>query len=596
MAGRAAREPVVRGKRAWRALHRHGTIGSLVTFSASSLRLLERLARRHGVSPVPSPTPSTAPFDLALAGTLVSLDEPAVRDALTAAADGAPVDDLPALVAASCGRSWSVALLASPERAATALFAAAGVTRTGRILVFGDALPGAEAPNCECLPLQGAAEALHAAAESAQAGGTPVALVVVEPFAAAAPALAARAHAMGALVAVDASRSAFRDGRQAIDDSWHAADFVVLGPSIAAGLPCHAVVGARACDELDPVTRIVAAVVLGSLRSAPREAALAATGDEILAAIAVAAKAHDIQLLVNGSPAMPWLTFAGQEDAPPDLIDEHFRRELADAGVRVRGPLLWSSDLCRDADARQRCAAAFAHALLRLRVLFVEYNSYLSGGLPWPFPEGDERLRARGLTFYRYQARAPVDVGPVSAAMRIAYGAGELGAVTSSGFYVPTRLQGDVVLTMRYVLRQWHSGPDSACLGLFLQNEASTARYYAQLLSTAEAPEQRSVAAGFLGQLVGRRVVLGDEGWLRLARLGDRIVVSHRAPGDDTFVELGSCAGTRDLLVAGCKIWSKQRTEGLVADVFELTIAAELATEQPALLPPRPDPRFGGRA
>lgn len=561
-----------------------------MTFSASSLRLLERLARRHGVSPVPSPTPSTAPFDLALAGNLVSLDEPAVRDALTAVVDGAPVDDLPALVAASCGRSWSVALLASPERAAAALFAAAGVTRTGRMLVFGDALPGAEAPNCECLPLQGAVEALHAAAESWQAGGTPVAVVVVEPFAPAAPALAAMAHTMGALVAVDASRSAFRDGRQAIDDSWHHADFVVLGPSIAAGLPCHAVVGARGCDELDPVTRIVAAVVLGSLRSAPREAALAATGEELLAAIAVAARAHDIQLLVNGSPAMPSLSFAGQEDAPPQLIDEHFRRELADAGVRLRGPLLWSAELCRDEGARQRCAAAFAHALLRLRVLFVEYNSYLSGGLPWPFPGGDERLRSRGLTFYRYPRRAPVDVAPVGLAMRIAFGAGELGAVTSSGFFVPTRLVGDVVLTIRYVLRRWHSGPDSACLGLFLQNEPSTARYYAQLTSNAAAPEAHVAVAGLQGQVVGRRSAAA-EGWLRLERSGGEVVAFHRSLDEPSFVELGRCAACSDVLIAGCKIWSKVRTLGLVADLFELEIDAVLADDQPELLPARPDPR-----
>ncbi|MBL8737946.1 MAG: hypothetical protein JNL12_16045 [Planctomycetes bacterium] len=561
-----------------------------MTFSASSLRLLERLARRHGVASPPSPTPNAAPIDLARAGTLVSLDEPAIREALTEAADGAPVDDLPALVAASCGRSWSVALLASAEGAAAALFAAAGAARTGRILVFGDALPGAQAPTCECLPLQGAELALHAAAEAAQAGGTPVALVVVEPFAPAAPSLAAMAHAMGALVAVDASRSAFRAGPQAIDDTWHSADFVVLGPSIAAGLPCHAVVGAREYDELDPVTRSVAAVVLRCLRSVPREVALAATGDEILAAIVVAAKAHDIRLVVNGTPAMPWVSFAGQEDAPPDLIDEHFRRELADAGVRVRGPLLWPADLCREAGARQRCAAAFAHALLRLRVLFVEYNSYLSGGLPWPFPGGDERLRARGLTFYRYPRRAPVDVGPVGAAMRIAFGAGELGAVTSSGFYVPTRLVGDVVLTIRYVLRQWHSGPDSACLGLFLQNEASTARYYAQIASTAAAPELRFAAAGLQGEVVGRRATEGD-GWLRLVRSGGEVIAFHRPAGSDGFTELGRCAATGDALVAGCKIWSKVRTSGLVADLFELEIEAALAPEQPELLPARPDPR-----
>mgnify|MGYP002143997307 CR=1 FL=1 len=74
------------------------------------------------------------------------LERPEQRRLLMVISDGAPVDDLPALVAASCGRSWSVALLASPERAATALFAAAGVTRTGRILVFGDAFNDLQIP------------------------------------------------------------------------------------------------------------------------------------------------------------------------------------------------------------------------------------------------------------------------------------------------------------------------------------------------------------------------------------------------------------------------------------------------------------------
>jgi len=560
-----------------------------VSLPASSLRLLDQLARRHGLSAAPQPVPASFPFDLAEAGALGSLDQPELERALAAAETGAAVADLATQVALACGRTGgAVALLPDAVRATAALVAAARAARTGRVLVCGDALRHGGEASIERVPFGGAAATL--------AIGGPVALVVVEPFEPEAPTVAAAARALGALVAVDASRSAFRSGPGLLDAAWSTADFVVLGPALAAGLPCHAVVGAPAHDALDPVTRTVAAVVLAALRTAPPHDALTAVGSEILAAVAAAAKTHDIHLVVHGAPALPWFTFTAQEDAPPELIAHHFQRELAAVGVHVHGPLLWPVTLCRDAAARQRCAAAFAHALLRLRVLFVEYNSHLSGGLPWPFPGGDERLRTRGLAFYRYPRRAPVDVGPVGAAMRIAFAAGELGAVTSSGFYVPTRLVGDVVLTIRYVLRQWRSGPDSACLGLFLQNEASTARYYAQVLSTADAPEQRSVAAGFQGQLVGRRVAQGDEGWLRLARCADRIVVGHRAADADAFLELGSCVGTSDLLVAGCKIWSKQSTAGLVADVFELTIEAELAAEQPALLPPRPDPRFGGPA
>lgn len=557
--------------------------------SASSLRLLDQLARRHGLPVAPRAVASTepeAPFDLSDVAALVSLDEPELARALAAAADGGAVDDLATQLALACGRTGPVALVPNAASAVAALVEAAHAVRPGRVLACGDALWDGSGAAVERVPFAGAAEAL--------AKGGPVALVVVEPFEPDAVAVVAAARARGALVAVDASRSAFRSSREALDGAWRSADFVVLGPAIAAGLPCHAVVGAPARDLLDPVTRTVASIVLAALRTAPPHESMVAAGAEILAAIETAAKAHDIHLVVHGTPAMPRLAFVGQEDAPPELIEQHFQRELAEAGVRVQGPLLWPGNFGRDAVARQRCAAAFAHALLRLRVLFVEYNSYLSGGLPWPFPGGCERLRARGLTFYRYPRRAPVDVAPVGSAMRIAFGAGELGAVTSSGFYVPTRLQGDVVLTIRYVLHRWHSGPDSACLGLFLQNEASTARYYAQIASTAAAPELRVAAAGLQGQVVGRRATDGD-GWLRLVRTGGEVVAFHRPAGSDAFTELGRCAATGDALVAGCKIWSKVRTDGLVADLFELEIDATLASEQPELLPARPDPRHEPR-
>lgn len=553
--------------------------------SASSLRLLDQLARRHGLVAAPRPAAPLRPgfpFDLGDAAALVTLDEPELERALAAAADGAMVDDLSHLLALACGRTGPVALLPDAVLAAAALVEAAHADRPGRVLVCGDALRGCGDAAVERVSSAGAAGAL--------AHGGPVALVVVEAFAAGAGELAAAARARGALVAVDASRSAFRSSREAIDAAWRSADFVVFGPSIAVGLPCHAVVGAPARDLLDPVTRTVAAIVLATWRRTPPHETLAAAGAPIVAAIEAAAKTHDIHLVVHGTPALPWLSFVGQEDAPPELIEHHFRRELADAGVWMEGPLLWPGGLGRDAAARQRCAAAFAHALLRLRVLFVEYNSYLSGGLPWPFPGGDERLRARGLTFYRYPRRAPVDVGPFGASMRIAFSAGELGAVTSSGFFVPTRLVGDVVLTIRYVLRRWHSGPDSACLGLFLQNEPSTARYYAQLTSTAAAPEACVAVAGLQGQVVGRRTA-GAEGWLRLERRHGEVIACHRTLDEPGFVELGRCAASSDVLIAGCKIWSKVRTMGLVADLFELEIDAALAEDQPELLPARPDPR-----
>jgi hypothetical protein len=191
---------------------------------------------------------------------------------------------------------------------------------------------------------------------------------------------------------------------------------------------------------------------------------------------------------------------------------------------------------------------------------------------------------------YRYPRLGAVEVTPVDAAMRIAFAPGELGAVTSSGFYAPTRLCGDVDIRVRYVVRQWAPGPDSACLGLFLQNEASTARYYSQLMSTADAPDRLTVAAGLAGALSARRDA-GREGWLRLARTGRTIAAAHRPHAAAPWVELARAQGTGDDLVAGAKIWSKVRCDGLVVDLYDLQIDGTLAAEQPPLLGPRPDPR-----
>ena len=70
-------------------------------------------------------------------------------------------------------------------------------------------------------------------------------------------------------------------------------------------------------------------------------------------------------------------------------------------------------------------------------------------------------LRERGLSIYRYPARAAVDVRPADDAIRITFHPGPLGAITSSGFYVPTLLRGDFSATIHYRIRRWRPGPRS---------------------------------------------------------------------------------------------------------------------------------------
>ncbi len=176
--------------------------------------------------------------------------------------------------------------------------------------------------------------------------------------------------------------------------------------------------------------------------------------------------------------------------------------------------------------------------------------------------------------------------------MRIAFAPGELGPITSSGFYLPTRIRGDFDVSVHFTVQAWEPGPDSACLGLFVQNERSTARSYAQLMSTGDRPGERSVAAGLAGRILGRHPVHDEDGWLRLTRHGPRVTALHRPTAGADWVELGTLepASTDDVIV-GAKIWSKVRCGGLVCDLDTLSIAADIPDDQFPELEPRPDPR-----
>ncbi|MCA8964234.1 MAG: ATP-dependent RNA helicase, partial [Planctomycetes bacterium] len=306
-----------------------------------------------------------------------------------------------------------------------------------------------------------------------------------------------------------------------------------------------------------------------------------------------AAAREELRIAWSGPAAMPSLSFADQDSAEGVLILHHFGLELAAAGCTSAGPLLLPPALRRGGAAP--VLGMFTHAVARVRTLLIEYNSYLSGGIPFVFPGGDPVLCARGATRYRYPRLAEVDVDAREDGIRIHFAAGELGAVTSSGFYVPTRLVGDVDVAIRYVVPQFSAGPDATCLGLFLQNEASTARYYAQLMSTSDAPAARSVALGHAGAVIGRRPVSGDTGWLRLLRRGGEVIAFFRADTQAPWQELGRVPATADELVVGAKIWSKQRTDGLIGDLFDLSIDAALAADQPPVLESRPDPRVEAR-
>ncbi len=558
-------------------------------FTNSSIELLERTARAMGLpSPALQPTAPDAPIDLADASQLLSLDDEALRRELLSS-EGQRVDAVRVgqELSASLGIAKPVALLRSADEAASRIAHAASSRRSGSVLCVGDCIA-----RFALLPLATAAQ-LGALDDAALAACS---LVVLDGDLAAhtMASLAARIRTTGAALCVDETATAFRVANgAACARAGLTPDFALLGASVSCGLPFGAAIGVEETSSADPLSLRIVEAALHALKAAPVSEAIRAHAAQLRAQIEAHSKSQEIRIAFDGDAAMPRLHFLGQEDAPGDLIAQHFAHELRLAGVHSSGPILLTASMRSDSNERQRIANAFGHALVRIRALLVEYNSHLSGGLPWPFATGRDALRSRGLTFYRYPRRAEVDVEPNGEAMRIAFGSGPLGPVTSSGFFVPTRLVGDVTLTIRYALRKWNAGPDSACLGLFFQNEASTARYYAQVISTADAPTARSVAAGLAGNVMGRTPIDGDHGWLRLSRVGSTLTASWRSASDAPWIQLGQCDATSDALIAGCKIWSKVTTDGLVADLYELQIDGELAKEQPELLAAKSDPRRG---
>jgi hypothetical protein len=567
--------------------------------------LLELLTRHHGLDAVPEPRVRAprAAFELGDGDHLLGLDDADLAARLEARLAADPADPAAALRAelrAFCGREGRCELFdgLAAARAAAVAAARAATGRTAVLAALGARSEGLD--EVVTTPLVDFERTLAAVEQR----GADLACLLVEPRVerGALLDLIARARAHGALVVLDESRSAGRlapatvAGRDGLE-----ADAILLGPSLAAGRPFAALVCAAALDPVggpapDPVAAEIARALVARLRAQPVDGRLAALGARLVERCRTAFREQDVHAELIGPPALPQLRFAGQENAEGPLIAHHFQLELAALGVSGAADLALPGDLD---DARlDAIAAAFAGAIARIRTLLIEHNSYLSGGIPFVFAGAAPRLAERGIARYRHPKLAEVEVDPVEgrAAMRIAFAPGPLGPITSSGFYLPTRLRGDFDIRVRYEVRTWEPGPDSACLGLFVQNEPSTARYYAQIMSTADRPGETSAAAGLAGELVGRRPVPGRSGWLRLVRRGAWLEASHRDLAEPDFVLLGAaepCA--TDDVITGAKIWSKVRCGGLVVDLSELQVEATIPDDQIPRLEPRPDPRHQGR-
>lgn len=405
-------------------------------------------------------------------------------------------------------------------------------------------------------------------------------------------AIVERARARDISVLFDETETAFRDAKGGVQHELGIGpDLTVVGGGLAGGLSFGAVLGSgdRIQNSYDgqPLTLAAARATLEVLAAEPVHERLVAIGERWRTAFAAACAEHDVHARLRGPATHMEVVFDGQENAGSQLMHGVFLDELRKSGAIAHGYLypcaaMTDGDVAEAEDVLRRTVA-------RLRTLLIEHNSYLSGGLAWAFPGADTPLAARGLAIYRFPAAAEVDVVTEDGIARISFLPGDLGEVTSSGFYVPTRVRGDFTATASYHLTQWRPGAESASFALFAQNEASTLRYYAQRRSAGDgAPE---LLANFNNvDLSEPRPVTEPSGALRVQRRGDVVSCWHR--GDGEWVQLGEHRGDpTDDVILGSKIWSSGTAGALEAELTDLRVDGEIPEPQLDPVPIRPDPR-----
>jgi len=228
-------------------------------------------------------------------------------------------------------------------------------------------------------------------------------------------------------------------------------------------------------------------------------------------------------------------------------------------------------------------------ALRRTRARLVDSNSWVSGGLAWPWPIADEVLRTRGLATYRAPARAPVELELTGAGARITLPECDCGEVVSGGFWVPTALAGDFELALDYRIAEWHAGEREACLGLLAVATDGTFRAYAQRVAAAGQPVR--VVADLDGR-PGPVAVhgVGDTGTLRILREREELSFWHRSGAQWRWLgRLREPQGRP--LITGFKIWASGHSGPLRAELGRFSIEGCPAAKQDAPPAARPDPR-----
>ncbi len=405
----------------------------------------------------------------------------------------------------------------------------------------------------------------------------------------------------GALLIFDESMTAFRLAPRGVQSMINVIpDLTCTGESLAGGMPFGSMLGkASLLDRLgeagvytsldgDVMALTAVRATLSQISEKPVAEQARNIGEQLRDAFSQACKEHNVHGRMFGPAGRMDLSFQDQENADGGLIEQTFRSEMMRCGLIVGG-IIYPNPMMNGASI-ERAKKGLRTAVARLRTLMIEHNSFLSGGLPFVFPRNPAVLRERGLAIYRYPKLGKTDVTAQGACIRISFESGSLGSVTSSGFYVPTRIHGDFSVSLHYQLRRWNPGEKSASFALFAQDELSEQRYYAQRRSSKGLDEEHEVLSSMQGELSDSATATELQGEFRITRKGHQVSSWHRTNGHWDLLGEFTEPDVRDVII-GAKIWGIEECGGLEVDLSDLTIDGKIPHEQIPELEARPDPR-----
>ncbi|MBI5850145.1 MAG: hypothetical protein HZB39_03780 [Planctomycetes bacterium] len=542
------------------------------------------LAARLG-RPTPAEPRGDRALDLAATRPLLELDDPSL-DAFVAEPGPNATAVLRDACAAFAGSDAPVACFTTAAAAKARIVLAARTAKRARVLAIGGNRAGLPV-DVERVPFT----ALERAADRIAGIGDELACVVLEPRGELAVlraiAVAGRAH--GARLILDESRTAGRIAARTVgEDLGLDADAVVLGESLACGLPFAAVVGLADRDtECDPLAAVVVLAAIERLRREPLHESLSKAGMRLRGTILAAARGIGVRARLPGPAALLRFVLDAHGDVAGERLTARVLTELRRRGVTCDEDL--AVGIATDGAPGSRLTTAWCDALGRVAAQLVEHDADLSGDLPLVFP-GLAATGARHLVRWKTPRKVAAELAATpSNTVRMVFSSGEVGPLASCGCWLPVRWRGDFDVRLRFGLHRFLPGAHAAAFALFAQTEDGAARASVILETLAARPDITLVRAEYDGVVTAVASCDVRSGWLRLLRSGEAITAHWRRDSEADWQALGDAhAVAADPRVAGAKLWTSARSDGL--DVELLDFAANGDGEA---LPPLGSPHQG---